>query len=373
VYFRPCDDIFVIQFSVMKCTCHKKVPFGAKPSNLLKYPRLILSSGCSKMMKLHLLHLVSALGLSNLAFGNAASPSHTQYSFGEFLHKFGKKYDTAEEYNRRQDIFLSNLSKIRGHNDHRSSEHSYMLGINQFADLLEEELPMGLDKSLYPSYARTSFSEKRQLRSTSPLEKQLTMITTDFDINDLPESVDWRLEGSITTAVKNQGMCGSCWAFAATAALESHIAIQTGKLFDLSVQELVSCAPNTNWCGGSGGCTGSTAELAYEYIAQHGILEEWRFAYQSFNGAKVNCTVLEVDENNRKTVEGAGEFTSRRVFVYAWKFFLHFFLSCVCRWFPKLTDKFLQGNDVCRSNYGSHRCERSSFGMGILREWHFRR
>lgn len=107
----------------------------------------------------------------------------------------------------------------------------------------------------------------------------------------IPNAVDWRSKGRIVTPVKNQGGCGSCWAFAATAALESHIAIQTGKSMILSVQELVSCVPNPHNCGGGGGCAGSTAELAYDYVSQNGMVDEWQFSYQSFSGKKVNCTL----------------------------------------------------------------------------------
>jgi cathepsin L len=56
-------------------------------------------------------------------------------------------------------------------------------------------------------------------------------------------------------------------AFASTATLESHVALSTGLLFDLSVQQFTSCAPNPDSCGGTGGCGGSTAELAYDYLA----------------------------------------------------------------------------------------------------------
>jgi cathepsin L len=111
-------------------------------------------------------------------------------------------------------------------------------------------------------------------------------------LKDLPTAVDWRLHGGVVTPVKNQGGCGSCWAFAATAALESHIAIRTGKLFSLSMQELVSCAPNPKDCGGQGGCTGSTAELAYDFVAKHGVVDEWTFGYQSYHGEHVNCTIM---------------------------------------------------------------------------------
>jgi cathepsin L len=112
--------------------------------------------------------------------------------------------------------------------------------------------------------------------------------------------VDWRRKGGVTTPIKNQGGCGSCWAFAATAALESHIALQTSTLFSLSMQELVSCAPNPKDCGGQGGCTGSTAELAYDFVARHGVAEEWSFAYQSYHGARVNCTILPDEEDHHE-------------------------------------------------------------------------
>ena len=114
----------------------------------------------------------------------------------------------------------------------------------------------------------------------------------------LPDSVDWRARGHAVSPIKNQGACGSCWAFAATAALESHVSIATGKLMVLSVQELVSCVPNPRHCGGIGGCGGSTAELAYDFVAQHGMVDEWHFSYQSFYGQQVNCTLLEEEQES---------------------------------------------------------------------------
>jgi hypothetical protein len=137
-----------------------------------------------------------------------------------------------------------------------------------------------------------------------------TMLT---DLDDLPTAVDWRLHGGVVTPVKNQGGCGSCWAFAATAALESHIAIQTGKLFSLSMQELVSCAPNPKDCGGQGGCTGSTAELAYDFVAQHGVVDEWTFGYQSYHGEHVNCTIMTMPPPDDSTRKAKGVAPSLRV------------------------------------------------------------
>jgi cathepsin L len=96
----------------------------------------------------------------------------------------------------------------------------------------------------------------------------------------LPASVDWRDKG-VVTAVKNQGPCGSCWAFSASATLESHIAINTGKLFNFSEQQMVDCTDNPNECGGTGGCSGATQDLAFAHIASTGITTSEAWPYKA--------------------------------------------------------------------------------------------
>jgi len=81
----------------------------------------------------------------------------------------------------------------------------------------------------------------------------------------LPAHVDWREQG-VVTPVKDQGSCGSCWAFASTATVESHAAINSGELRVLSTQQFVSCVANPYACGGSGGCGGAITELAFQYV-----------------------------------------------------------------------------------------------------------
>merc|ERR1719460_2073995 len=85
-----------------------------------------------------------------------------------------------------------------------------------------------------------------------------------------PSSVDWRDQG-VVTPVKNQGGCGSCWAFAATETVESAYAVATGDLVELAPQAYVSCMANPDNCGGSGGCEGAIAELAFNYTAEKGM------------------------------------------------------------------------------------------------------
>lgn len=96
----------------------------------------------------------------------------------------------------------------------------------------------------------------------------------------------------VVTSVKDQGHCGSCWAFASTAVIESHVAITTGKLFDLSVQQMAMCAPNPDSCGGTGGCEGSTAELAFSYVTESkGLFQEYQYSYASYYGKDMACAI----------------------------------------------------------------------------------
>merc|ERR1711964_641467 len=73
----------------------------------------------------------------------------------------------------------------------------------------------------------------------------------------------------VVTAVRDQGSCGSCWAFAATAALESAYAMRDGVILDLSNQQLVDC----DLLADNNGCRGGLPSAAFEYIMYTGGLE----------------------------------------------------------------------------------------------------
>ena len=92
-----------------------------------------------------------------------------------------------------------------------------------------------------------------------------------------PESVDWREKGAISP-VKDQQACGSCWAFCATAMIESYAQIsEGGDVPILSAQQVTACTPNPLSCGGTGGCMGSIPQLAFTYIQLFGHVteDEW--------------------------------------------------------------------------------------------------
>jgi len=215
------------------------------------------------------------------------------YSFEAYKHDFEKKYDSAEIEFHRKTIFQQNLRKIVDHNRQKRNKNDggHALGVNHLMDLEPHELPFGYDKSLARELNHpTTVSDSR--RRDMALMYQLPLPIEMEDVSKLPDFVDWRWKSAVTP-VKDQGMCGSCWAFASIGALESNVALETSLLVDLSPQELVSCVPNPRECGGDGGCLGSIAQLAYTYVAQHGIVEEWKFGYESYGGKDMECSLKE--------------------------------------------------------------------------------
>jgi len=188
-------------------------------------------------------------------------PEITQ--FLNFETKFSKVYGSEEERIHRFEVFRQNLVEISRHNSRQ--DVTYTKGINQFSDLTAEEF-----KSIHlGGYVKTGMPAITGVRNTQLLAKV-----------DLPESVDWRDKG-VLSPVKNQGNCGSCWAHAVIEQLESYLALATGNLTTLSVQELVSCMPNVLECGGTGGCFGATCEMAYQWIQSFGLVTEATMPYQS--------------------------------------------------------------------------------------------
>lgn len=177
--------------------------------------------------------------------------------FDEFVTLHGKTYEKdSAEYIHRSQVYATNLQKINQHNANPSK--TWSMAINKFSDLTQSEFKKQLGYSKRAGYA---FSGVKQVETPAFHTR----------VQDLPTSVDWRKEG-IVSPVKNQASCGSCWAFATTETLESHAAKTTTPptIRILSPQQLVSCAPNPKHCGGTGGCEGSTAEVAYDYLATSG-------------------------------------------------------------------------------------------------------
>ncbi|KAL0041657.1 hypothetical protein WJX79_010979 [Trebouxia sp. C0005] len=170
-----------------------------------------------------------------------------------------KNYSTEERASREQ-VFQTNLELIKKHN---TEDHSYKLAVNEYADLTWEEFRetrLGL-KAGHDGSFRQAPAEKPFLHA---------------DV-EAPSSIDWRALGAVTP-VKNQAMCGSCWAFSTTGSVEGINYIKTGQLTSLSEQELVDCDSSKD-----AGCGGGLMDYAFQYIMDNGGLDtEEDYPYWSF-------------------------------------------------------------------------------------------
>jgi len=176
--------------------------------------------------------------------------------------RHNKQYDGHVELIRRA-IWEINLEVIRQHNlEYDMGVHTYTLGVNEYADMTNEE---------YREY----------LTSYRPGNKTADGVTFMAPSNaDIPDEVDWRKEGYVTP-VKNQGQCGSCWAFSTTGSLEGQNFKKTGKLVSLSEQNLVDCSRKE----GNMGCQGGLMDDAFAYIKKNkGIDTEESYPYEGKNG-----------------------------------------------------------------------------------------
>ena len=178
--------------------------------------------------------------------------------FLNFQKKYDKNYNSLEQFEARFEIFRDNLQTIVYHN--LENKYNFTLEVNHFSDLTPEEFKKYYTNSLLESnrYGCESFSSDK------------------FD--SLPSSIDWRKKDAVT-AVKDQGQCGSCWAFSSTAATEGAWAIATGNLVDLSEQELVDCASGFNY--GSHGCSGGQMDGGFKFVIENGLCKATDYPYIS--------------------------------------------------------------------------------------------
>ena len=149
-------------------------------------------------------------------------------AFNEHLAAFGKSYGTKEEYAFRMEIFAQKDAEIKEIN--ANPENTFTVGHNMFSTWTHDEY-------------------KQLLGFKMPANANLTENVVELDTTNLADSVDWRTKGAVNP-VKNQGQCGSCWAFSATAAIEGHNFIQTGTLLSLAEQEFVDCDTASYGCSG---------------------------------------------------------------------------------------------------------------------------
>ncbi|XP_045192168.2 procathepsin L-like [Mercenaria mercenaria] len=194
----------------------------------------------------------------------------------QFKLNYSKLYDPVDEAARRI-IWEENLRYIEKHNaEAKQGKHTFILGINEYADMTSNEFVAAMN-----GYRHENLKFGICHLYVNPA-----------DISDLPDTVDWRKQGYVTE-VKNQGQCGSCWAFSVTGSLEGQNFKKTGKLVSLSEKNLMDCSKRE----GNQGCDGGLMDNGFEYVIKNkGIDTEESYPYKpedgkcKFNQANIGAT-----------------------------------------------------------------------------------
>jgi len=173
-------------------------------------------------------------------------------NFMTYVVENGKSYGTKEEYEFRFNLFQEAEKSIANLNFMNTSA---TYGHNMFSDMTQDE-------------------KKKFLGYVGPQD-----LNEEDAFEGMPtaDSVDWRTQG-VVNPVKNQGQCGSCWAFSAVSAIESHHAISTGNLVSLSEQQVVDCDTTCY------GCNGGLQSYAFKYAESHNIALESAYTYTAADG-----------------------------------------------------------------------------------------
>uniref|UniRef100_A0A1B6CPV5 Cathepsin L n=1 Tax=Clastoptera arizonana TaxID=38151 RepID=A0A1B6CPV5_9HEMI len=186
-----------------------------------------------------------------------------------FKLQHSKSYDSEMEDKFRLKIFMDNRNKIAKHNaKYEKKLVSYSLKINHFGDMLHHEFISTMN----------GFNRSKNAVSNSIPDIKPSYFIEPANV-EVKSSVDWRENGAVTE-IKDQGKCGSCWAFSTTGALEGQHYRKTKKLVSLSEQNLIDCSTKY----GNNGCEGGLMDNAFRYIKDnHGIDTESTYPYEGMD------------------------------------------------------------------------------------------
>ncbi len=186
--------------------------------------------------------------------GAASIPAEVREAFQTWKQTYGKLYASPSEEAHR----LANFHRAFVRVTRKNAVKSYRSALNKFSDLSKDEFKA--------KHTGLKFNKKAYLDYENSL-------LTKTPSND----VDWRTKTGVVTPIKDQGQCGSCWAFSATGALEGLAQISGGKSYSFSEQQLVDCSTKY----GNDGCDGGLMNYAFQYVKDNGITTEDQYPYKA--------------------------------------------------------------------------------------------
>jgi len=217
-----------------------------------------------------------------LCLAAVASAEYTENLFKDWTAEHGKVYKTNAEAIKRYNIFKKNVAWI----NKRNTELEHMqVGLNQFADLEQDEFEAmyltPLDEAMYKEY--------------------IDNYTTPQDPNNIP------INGKCATAVRNQGQCGSCWAFSAAGALEALLCLPSEDGSDayghVSTQNFVDCVDS--------GCNGGWPRNALKFATSNGACSEGDYPYTARDGSCKKCkNPIKKEKGQHSCQDSGGGITS---------------------------------------------------------------
>jgi len=180
-------------------------------------------------------------------------------AFMQYVTEWGKSYGTKEEFAFRFEEFKKTNDFILAHN---TAGNTSTVGHNHLSDYTKDE-------------------RKKMLGYKTEGVPPTNKVPKILDETNLLSSVDWRDRGAVTP-VKNQGQCGSCWAFSTTGSIEGAYFISTNYLLYFSEQQLVDCATWSKWyCKG---CEGGLMDYGFIYAESNSLMMESAYPYTAKDG-----------------------------------------------------------------------------------------